>query len=184
MKDWWEDKLYDAECQVAEATPSYLTKNWQMGCSWVLHQNWLFLITPTNGTPLYKVVQIEWARCATTTMEEQTLKETETEEAPQSVNCLPLAQHQADETPLGWVNRKLCTFLQTFDGASLFDQRWKVQCRGTRGVWRSTLAFWQQRYCSDRWGLKDMTGHNNFNPNSLHSRDCKLITLEGMKQRH
>ena len=33
---------------------------------------------------------------------------------PQSVNCLPLAQHQTDKTPLGWVNRKLCMFLWTF----------------------------------------------------------------------
>ena len=67
-----------------------------------LHWNQLFLITTAKGTPLCVVVQTEQAGCATTTMEEQTLKEIETEEAPPSVNCLPLAQHQTDETPLGW----------------------------------------------------------------------------------
>ena len=37
-------------------------------------------------------------------------------------------------------------------------------------------AFRQWRYWSHWWGLKDMTGHNYFNPTSLHSRDCKLTT--------
>ena len=68
------------------------------------------------------IVWTEWARCATTALEEQTLTESETGEAPQSVNCLLLAQHQTDETPLGWVNRKLYAFLWTFSGASLLDQ--------------------------------------------------------------
>ena len=58
----------------------------------------------------------------TTTLEEQTLEGNETEEAPQSVNCPLPAQHQTGETPLGWVNRKLYTFLQTFLGTSLLDK--------------------------------------------------------------
>ena len=51
VKDWWEEELYKGDCQVAEGVPSYLVKNQWTGCSWVLHQNWLFLITPTEGTP-------------------------------------------------------------------------------------------------------------------------------------
>ena len=35
-------------------------------------KNQLFLITPTEGTPLYTVVWAKWARCTTTTLEEQT----------------------------------------------------------------------------------------------------------------
>ena len=76
----------------------------------------------------------EQAWCTTTTLEEQTLEGSETEEVPQSVNCLPLAQQQTVETPLGWMNRKLCAILQTFSRVSLLVQGWKVQCRGTRGV--------------------------------------------------
>ena len=63
--------------------------------------------------PLYGCVA-ECTMCATTTLEEQTLKESETEEVSQNVTCLPPAQHQTDETPLGWVSRKLCAFLQMF----------------------------------------------------------------------
>ena len=38
------------------------------------------------------------------------------------------------------------------------------------------LAFQWQRYWSHWWGWKDTTGHDDFNPSSLHSRDCKLTT--------
>ena len=44
-----------------------------------------------KGNSLCMVVWTEWARCTTTALEEQTLKESEIEEAPQSVNCLLLA---------------------------------------------------------------------------------------------
>ena len=126
MKDWWEEEPYELECQVAEGVPSYLMKNQQIGYSWVLHQNWLFIITPTVGTPLCMVMQSKWEGCTTTTLEKQTPEESETEETPQSVNCLLLAQHQTDETPLGWVNRKLHAFFWMFPGVSLLEQGWKV----------------------------------------------------------
>ena len=35
----------------------------------------------------------------------------ENDKVAQSAKCLPPAQHQTDETPLGQVNRKLCIFL-------------------------------------------------------------------------
>ena len=47
-------------------------------------------------------------------LEEQTLKESETEEAPQSVNCLPVAQCQTDETPLSWVTGSLALPFRCF----------------------------------------------------------------------
>ena len=46
------------------------------------------------------VVQAKLARSTNTTLKEQTLDVSETEEALQSVNCPSLAQHQAGETPL------------------------------------------------------------------------------------
>ena len=104
-------------------------------------------------TPLWMVVWAEWAQCATTTLEEQTADRSETEEVPQSVECLLLAQQQTVKTPPGWVNRKLCAVLWMFARVSTLDQGWKVQCRGTRGVRESMLALWWQRYWSHQWGL-------------------------------
>ena len=152
VKDWWKEEPYKVECQVAEGIPSYLMRNQQTGHSWVLHQNWLFLITPTEGTPLCMIVHAKWARCTTTTLEKQILEKSETEEAPQSANCLSPTQHQTGETPLGWLNRKLHAFICIFPRASLLDKGWKVWCRGIGGVQMSTSAFWRWRYWSHQWG--------------------------------
>ena len=51
VKDQWEEELYEVEHQVTEGVPSYLMKTQQMGHSQVLHQNWLFLISPAEGLP-------------------------------------------------------------------------------------------------------------------------------------
>ena len=67
------------------------------------------------------VVQAKQARCTTAALEEQTQK-SETEEAPQSVNCPSSTQHQTSVTPLGKVNRKLYVFIQMFSGAFMLDQ--------------------------------------------------------------
>ena len=67
------------------------------------------------------VVQAKQARCTTTTLEEQTQK-SETEEVPQSESCPLAAQHQAGETPLEWVNRRLWAFSEMFPRASLTDK--------------------------------------------------------------
>ena len=40
----------------------------------------------------------------------------------QRVNCSLLAQHQTGYTPLRWVGRKLCAFIQKFSRAFLLDQ--------------------------------------------------------------
>ena len=68
------------------------------------------------------VIHAKWARCTTTTLEEQTSEESETEEVPQGANCPLLAQHQTGETPLGLMNRKLQVFIWMFSGASLLDK--------------------------------------------------------------
>ena len=121
VKDQWEEKPYKVKNQIMEGIPSYFMKNQQTGCSQVLHQYQLFLIALTEGTPLCKGVQAKQARCTTTTLEEQTQKN-DTKEAPQSVNCPSLTQHQTGETPLWKVNRKLHVFIQMFSRASTLDQ--------------------------------------------------------------
>ena len=78
------------------------------------------------GAPLCTIAQAEWTRCATTVLEEPTQRVSENEKVPQSAKCLPLAQHQTGETPLGWLNRKLSAFLKMCSGASLPDQGCKV----------------------------------------------------------
>ena len=152
-KDPWEEEPYEVEQQILEGVPSYLMKNQWTRCSWVLHQNWLFLIAPVEGTHLYTVMQAKCTRCTTATLEEQTQK-SKTEEVPQSVSCLLLTQHQTSETPLRKVNRKLCAFILTLSRASTLDQGWKDWCRGIEGVWESTSVFWQQKYSSHWWSSK------------------------------
>ena len=105
-------------------------KNQQTRCLWILHWNWLFLITPVMGAPLCSGVWAEQTRCVTTILEKPTQKAGENEEAPPSTNCLLLAQYQTGETSLGWVNRELYAFLRMFAGASLLDQGQNVWCRG------------------------------------------------------
>ena len=109
----------------------------------------LLLITPIMGAFLYTSVWAEQTRCATTVLEEPTQKVRGNEKAPQSAKCLPLAQHQTGETPLGWVNRKLCAFLRTSSRASLLDQGWKVQCRG-KGIHRCQCQHSGCRH-TDHW---------------------------------
>ena len=178
VKDWWEEELYEVECQVAEGFLPHEEPADRMLRSPPLKKTFSYcsyrLLT---GTPLSMVMQAKWARCTTNTEEELTPEGSETEEVPQSANCPSPAQHQTGKTPLGWVNRKLCAFLWTFPGASLLDQGWKVQCRGIRSVWKLPSVFWLQRYWLHQWGSNDMTVHNNFDPTSLWSRDCMLITL-------
>ena len=122
VKDWWEEEPYKVECQVAEGIPSYIMKHQQTGCSWVLHWNQLFLITPMEWTLICMIAWAKQARYTTITLENQTPEESENEEAPQSADFPLLAQHQRGETPLAWVNRKLCAFMQMFSRASLLDK--------------------------------------------------------------
>ena len=72
--------------------------------------------------PLCTNVWAEWTRCATTILEKPTQRVSENEKAPQSAKCMLPAWHQTGETPLGWVNRKLCMFLRNISRASLPDQ--------------------------------------------------------------
>ena len=122
MKYQWEEEPCKVECQVAKACP-FLPHEEPADRTLMSPPLKLFLIAPTEGTPLCMVVQAKQARCTTTTLEEQTLEESETEEAPQSVNCPSPTQHQTGDTSLGWVNEKLHAFTQMFSGASLLDQR-------------------------------------------------------------
>ena len=94
-----------------------------------------FLINTIMGAPLCAAVWVDWIQCTTTVLEEPTQKASENEKAPQSAKCLLLAQCQTSETPLGWVNRKLCMFLGMFSGAPLLDQGSKVWFRG-KGIRR------------------------------------------------
>ena len=77
----------------------------------------------------------------------------EAKKVPQSADCLPLAEQQTVETPLGWVIRKFCTVLLMSSRVSTLEQGWRVWCRGTRGVQASMPSFLWQRYWSYQWSL-------------------------------
>ena len=100
----------------------------------MLHQNWLFLIAPAKGTPFCMVMWAEQAQCSTTTLEEQTLERSATEEVPWNMYCLLLAQQQTVETPLGWVNRKLCAIVWMFPEHLCWIKGEKFDVEGP-GVW-------------------------------------------------
>ena len=142
VKDQWEEELYNVKCWVTDGVPSYLMKNQWTGCSWVLHQNQLFLITPARGTSLCMPMQAVWARCTTTALEEQTPEGSETEEAPWSANGLPPPMMDSWDSSMLGDQEALC-IPWIFCRVSLLDQGWKVQCRGTRGVWKSMSTPWQ-----------------------------------------
>ena len=179
VKCQWEEEPYEVQCQVAEGVPSYLMKKQMTGCSQVLHQNWLFLITPTKGTPpLYGCAG--WAGKVGHHHPRGTNSGREWDWGS-AIKCELSATYPVTDT---WDSSRLgeqeaLCILQTFTRASLMDQGWKVWCRRTRGVQKSMSAFLRQRYWSHWWGFKDTTGHDNLNPTSLHVRNCKLITLGG-----
>ena len=51
VKDQWEEELYEVEHQVAEGIPSYLVKNWQMGCHKSSTKTDFFSSLPQRGLP-------------------------------------------------------------------------------------------------------------------------------------
>ena len=91
MPDWWRHPFipYEEPVDRMPASPPELT----------------FSLNPNNGSS-FKYRCMCWVeRCTTTILNEPTPKVSENEKVPQSAKCLPLAQHQSSETPLGWDNR-------------------------------------------------------------------------------
>ena len=56
--------------RLPKASLPYLMKNQWMGGPWILHQSWLFLTAPPEGTPLCMVMWAERTRCTATTLGE------------------------------------------------------------------------------------------------------------------
>ena len=66
IKDRWEEETWEVVHQIAADVPSYKVTN-QHGQSWVLHQNWLLLITSEFGVPLCMGSCHTWDRCTSPT---------------------------------------------------------------------------------------------------------------------
>ena len=62
IKDRWEEETWEVVHQIMADIPSYEVMN-QHGWSWVLHQNWLLLITSEVGVPLCMGNCHTWDRC-------------------------------------------------------------------------------------------------------------------------
>ena len=63
----------------------------------------------------------------------------ENKNVPKSAKCLPPAQHQTGETPLGQANRKLCMFMRTELHCQTKGEKFDVEGRGYADVNVSTL---------------------------------------------
>ena len=66
IKDRWEEETWEVVWQIVADVPSYKVMN-QHGWSWVLHQNWLLLITSEVGIPLCMGNHHTWDRCTSPT---------------------------------------------------------------------------------------------------------------------
>ena len=62
IKDRWEDKPHEVECQITTDVPLYEVKD-QSGNSYILHCNWLLLVASEAGIPLHVGVHQTWDRC-------------------------------------------------------------------------------------------------------------------------
>ena len=145
IRDWWEDMLYEVECQVTKDVPSYILQD-EQGCSWILHCNQLLLIAPAEdgGIPLCVGVCTAWATYTSFSLDEPTLEGSENEESPKWGDCLMPTLHQVSKTPLGWINWKLLALPLTLARVFMQDQGWKVPSGGSR-VWGSSMSAYDSR---------------------------------------
>ena len=139
VKDWWEKELYEVDCRSAKGIPSYLMKNQQTRCSWVLHH-------PHNGSS-FMFRCMSWADKMCLHHPTGTYSESEWEWGSTTkckVSAAGLVSDRWDSSRV--VNRKFCAFLRMFSGASLLDQGWKSLMYREGDMQMSMLAFWIWRY--------------------------------------
>ena len=166
VKDQWEEELW-----YARLLRVLLHTSWWMSRhdTQFLYQNHFF--SCRGHSPLY--IHVSWA--GRMPCHHPRGKNTSDRDCESAIRCGLSTIHPAtdsrDSSKLGDQEALCCLWMSS--GVSILHQGWKVQCRGTRCVWASTLAFLWQRYWSHQWSLLDTAGYNKLNPTSPHSRDCK-----------
>ena len=110
IKDRWEEETWEVVHQIVADIPSYEVMN-QHRRSWVLHQNWLLLITSEIGIPLCMGSHHTWDRCTSPTPCKTTSVRGERKRMPQEESGKAVTQWPTSKASLGWKNRKLWLLL-------------------------------------------------------------------------
>ena len=133
IKDRWEDKPHEVVCQIMTDIPSYEVTDWCRQ-SFILHHNWLLLVTSETAVPLCVGVCQEWDICTSPTTVKPTLRGSDSDATPQENSGLVITQCQARKTSLGWINMKLWLLPWMSTGASTEDG-WRLQVTCSWSGW-------------------------------------------------
>ena len=106
IKDRWDEETWEVSQQIATDVPSYEVTN-QHGQSWVLHWNWLLLVTSEVGIPLHMGNCHTWDRCTSPTPHKTTSLGGNVERTPQEQNGKVVTQQPTRKASQGWKNGKL-----------------------------------------------------------------------------
>ena len=130
IKNRWEEEIYKVVCQITADIPSYEVMN-QHGWSWVLHQNWLLLITSEVGVPLCMGSHHTWDSCTSPTPHKTTSIGGDKMRMPQEKDGKVVTQWPTSKASLGWRNGKLQLRPWMSTGVSTEDGwRQQVKCFG------------------------------------------------------
>ena len=127
IKDRWEEETWGVVCQIVADVPSYEVTN-QHRWSWVLHQNWLLLVTSEVGIPLCMGSHHTWDRCTSPTPCKTTSVRGDEKRMPQEKNGKVITWQPTSKASLGWTNGKLQFIPWTSTGVSTEDG-WRPQVK-------------------------------------------------------
>ena len=120
IKDRWEEETWEVVHQIMTDVPSYEVMN-QHRWSWVLHWNWLLLITSEIGVPLCMGSCHTGNRCTSPTPCKTTSIRGEEKRMPQEKSGKAVTWWPTSKASLGWKNRKLQLIPWMSTGASTED---------------------------------------------------------------
>ena len=106
IKDRWEEDTWEVVHQIMIDIPSYEVTD-QHGRSYILHRNWLLLITSEIGIPLCIGIHHAWDRCTNPTSCKPTSTGGETEMTPLENIGSAVTPCPVRKTSLGWIKGKL-----------------------------------------------------------------------------
>ena len=125
IKDRWKEETWEVVHQIMADIPSYKVMN-QHRKSWVLHWNWLLLVTSEIGIPLCMGSHHTQDRCTSPTSCKTTSARGERKRTPQEENGKAVTWWPTSKASLGWKNGKLWLLLWTSTRASTEDG-WRPQ---------------------------------------------------------
>ena len=127
ITDRWDEETWEVLWQITADVPSYEVMN-QYGWSWVLHQNWLLLVTSEVGVPLCMGNHHTWDRCTSPTPCKTTSLGGDGKRMPQDRDGKAVTWRPTSKASLGWKNGKLQLLPWTSTGASIEDG-WRPQVK-------------------------------------------------------